>query len=171
MMMAVVYPRIGQHQDSTLSEADLELIEQVQKEAHLIYSETRFTNDVETIDESDIFDHYRLRVPCEVLTYELTEDQSSPRDNFYFSLDELRRYRLSQIYEIENVPEEEIISVSLSSLTDADLNPTARELDEFFVQSIYGELQENQVRTWLGSATARYVYYFGEQQNADDTIT
>ena len=46
-------------------------------------------------------DNHRLRVPCEVLTYELTgirpedaDDRASPdpRDNRYFTLDELRAF-------------------------------------------------------------------------------
>jgi hypothetical protein len=46
-----------------------DLIVQVQREAHLAYTETRYTDDV---DDPGTPDQYRLRVPCEVLTYELT---------------------------------------------------------------------------------------------------
>ena len=55
-------------------------------------------------------------MPCEVLTYELTgispedvDDRVSPdpRDNRYFTLDELRRFRLSLVHQTsgETVPE------------------------------------------------------------------
>ena len=97
---AVVYPRIGQFSDDILSADSLDLIRRVQQERHLAYTETRYTADYEPSD----LDDYRLRVPCEVLTYELTgigpEDaddlaSSDPRDNFYFMLDELRRFQIS----------------------------------------------------------------------------
>lgn len=100
--VAVVYPRLGQFQDPTLPANSLNLIHQVQRETHLAYTETRYTQDVDTAES------YRLRVPCEVLTYELTgispedaSDRSSPdpRDNRYFDLDELRRFRLSPVYQ------------------------------------------------------------------------
>lgn len=107
--VAVVYPRLGQFEDSTLSTDAVNLIRQVQRETHLAYTETRFTNDVKSADS------YRLRVPCEVLTYELTgispEDagdrsSSDPRDNRYFAIDELRRYQLSLVHQStgESVP-------------------------------------------------------------------
>ncbi len=100
--VAAVYPRIGRHADPSLPLGAEALIAQVQGEMHLAYAETRYTNDV---DEQD---SYRLRVPCEVLTYELTglspEDaddraSSDPRDNRYFTLDELRRFRLSLVHQ------------------------------------------------------------------------
>jgi RHS repeat-associated protein len=109
--VAVVYPRLGQFEDSTLSAESLALIRQVQKESHLAYTETRFTNDVEEADS------HRLRVPCEVLTYELTgirpEDESDrlttdPRDNLYFSIDELRRFRLSLLHQAAGEAVQEI---------------------------------------------------------------
>ena len=100
--VAVVYPRLGRFEDNTLSTESLALIRQVQKESHLAYTETRFTNDVEAADS------HRLRVPCEVRTYELTgirpedaDDRLSAnlRDNLYFSIDELRRFRLSLVHQ------------------------------------------------------------------------
>jgi RHS repeat-associated protein len=104
---AVVYLRIGRHVDETLPGGAEGLIAQVQGELHLSYTENRYTNDV------DDPDHYRLRVPCEVLTYELTgispEDESDrrtsdPRDNRYFTLDELRRFRLSPEHQTDGAP-------------------------------------------------------------------
>ena len=111
--VAVVYPRLGQFEDNTLPADALALIRRVQQETHLAYTETRYTNDV--ADPADP-DNYRLRVPCEALTHELTglnpedaDDRLSPdpRDNRYFTLDELRRFRLSPVHQAagEVVPE------------------------------------------------------------------
>ena len=100
--VAVVYPRLGQFEDNSLPADALALIHRVQQETHLAYTENRYTNDVADPD------NYRLRVPCEVLTYELTgirsedaDDLLSPdlRDNRYFMLDELRRFRLSLVHQ------------------------------------------------------------------------
>ncbi|MCP4308929.1 MAG: hypothetical protein GY788_29475, partial [bacterium] len=108
--VAVVYPRIERHEDTTLPPGAENLIAQVQTEMHLAYTETRYTNDV--ADPSDA-DNYRLRVPCEALTYELTgisptdesdRESADPRDNLYFTLDELRRFRLSEVHQTEGTP-------------------------------------------------------------------
>ena len=108
--VTIAYPRFGQFEDNTLPVEAVGLIRRVQQETHLGYTETRYTNDVEEANT------YRLRVPCEVLTYELTglgpEDaddllSSDRRDNRYFTLDELRRFRLSLVHQAagETVPE------------------------------------------------------------------
>jgi Insecticide toxin TcdB middle/C-terminal region len=72
--VAVVYPRLGKFDDDVnlaagLTDA-LTLIDQVQQESHLAYSETRYTEDFGTKPADTIAaqDNYRLRVPCEVLT-------------------------------------------------------------------------------------------------------
>ena len=100
--VAVVYPRLGQHVDSTLPSGTEALIATVQRERHVAYTETRYTND------SEDSDHHRLRAPCEVLTYELAgispEDQgdlasADPRDNRYFAIDEWRAFRLSEVHQ------------------------------------------------------------------------
>ena len=100
--VAAVYPRISQFDADGLQPGDLDLIRNVQRELHLAYTENRFTQDV---DETDT---HRLRQPCEVLTYELTGHRAKmkaiaprpdPRDNRYFTLDELRRYRLSPVHQ------------------------------------------------------------------------
>jgi Salmonella virulence plasmid 65kDa B protein/Insecticide toxin TcdB middle/N-terminal region/Insecticide toxin TcdB middle/C-terminal region len=94
--VAVVYPRLGYHVDPTLPVGAEGLVSKVQRELHLSYTENRFTNDV---DDSDKPDNYRLRLPCEVMTYELTgvgpedaDDQTTPDviDNRYFTIYELR---------------------------------------------------------------------------------
>ncbi len=99
--VAVVYPRIGTHSDTSLPGETNTLINQVQKKIHLAYTETRFTDDV---DGPVDMGNYRLPLPCEVLTYELTgidpEDaddiaSDDPKDNLYFSLNELQKLNLS----------------------------------------------------------------------------
>jgi YD repeat-containing protein len=104
--VSAVYPRLGVHEDATLPVGAEDLIAGVQQELHLSYHERRFTNDVD--DPVGDSDNYRLRLPCEVLVYELTgmnpEDAqdittADPRDNRYFSIDELRSYRLSEFHQ------------------------------------------------------------------------
>ena len=108
--VAVVYPRLGQFQDDSLSQKDLDLIHLVQQEQHLAYTETRYSDDFgdQAKDAESAKDNHRLRLPCEVLTYELTGlspedtddiDSPDPRDNRYFTLDELRRFRLSDVHQ------------------------------------------------------------------------
>ncbi|MBK8639514.1 MAG: toxin [Chromatiaceae bacterium] len=109
--VTVVYPRLGQFEDEALPPETVALIRSVQRERHVAYAETRYTNDVVEPDT------YRLRAPCEALTYELTgispedaDDQLTPnaRDNRYFTLDELRGLRLSEVHQTEGVAVPEI---------------------------------------------------------------
>jgi RHS repeat-associated protein len=81
--VAVAYPRIGQQEDETLPQGAESLIALVQQERHLVYTENHFTNDAIADD------HYRLRLPCEVKTYELTG--VAPAEGFYYTLEELRQ--------------------------------------------------------------------------------
>ena len=110
--VSVVYPRIRKEVDSTLLEDAhaLKLIQHVQSELHLAYTETRYTIDVPGPGSTDP-DNYRLRLPYEVLTYELTgnltgvipQDENHPQPpaeiaDRYFTLEELRDYQLSDRY-------------------------------------------------------------------------
>jgi RHS repeat-associated protein len=84
--------------DFDLTSQDLDLIRAVQAEQHLAYSETRYTDDVIAPPAgASLIQQYRLRVPCEVQTYELTGIKPSP-GKFYFELANLRRYVLSKRY-------------------------------------------------------------------------
>lgn len=96
---AVVYPRRGHFEDGALPPDAIALIRSVQRESHVAYSETRYTNDV--LDP----DNCRLRVPCEVLTYELTGVASAQA---YFTIDELRGLRLSLVHQPAGEPLAEI---------------------------------------------------------------
>lgn len=119
--VSVVYPRLGEHVDATLpNNPDINaeaLIKQVQGEMHVAYTETRFTNDVnDPVDPvNPVYpDNYRLRVPYEVLNYELTgispedNDDIDPLDKLYFSLDELQRFQLSSVHQATGEPVMEI---------------------------------------------------------------
>ncbi len=101
--VAVVYPRLGKFEDDAkladgLTDA-LTLISQVQQETHIAYSETRYTEDFGTkpADTIAALDNHRLRVPCEVLTYELTGIK--PKSGLHFTLDELQAFRLSLVHQ------------------------------------------------------------------------
>jgi RHS repeat-associated protein len=110
---AVAYPRVRPFTEeaSPLPPNTEALIRQVQAELHIGYTETRYTNDV------DLEDHYRLRLPFEVSTFEVTgicpqdeDDRTSadPWDDIYFTLEELRRFRLSETYQTEGIDVETI---------------------------------------------------------------
>ena len=87
--VAAVYPRRGQHTDPALGTEQLALIRAVQRERHLAYTETRFTDELPV----DV-DTNRLPAPCEVRSYELTGIDLSAGDR-YFSAPFFRSYRLS----------------------------------------------------------------------------
>jgi len=57
---------------------------------------------------------------------------------------------------------------SLSVFDDVLANPDRAALAAFFGAQAFNE---NPARQWLGTATARHVYYFGEIQNQDGSIT
>jgi RHS repeat-associated protein len=110
---AVAYPRVRpfEREETLLTSETVNLIRQVQTELHVGYTETQYTNDV------DAGDRYRLRQPCEVSTFEVKgirpqdEDDratSDPWDDVYFTLEELRRFRLSETYQAEGIEVETI---------------------------------------------------------------
>ncbi|MBK7410063.1 MAG: hypothetical protein IPJ40_19630 [Saprospirales bacterium] len=65
------------------------LIQSVQRELHIAYAENQYTNDV--VSASD----YRLRVPCEVKTYELSGFAPNVGGH-YFNLAYWKNFRLSE---------------------------------------------------------------------------
>jgi RHS repeat-associated protein len=93
--IAVAYGRTttGQHAGLPASDAiDIDLIDEVQAETHIAYTETRYTNDA--IAGTAPVRHHRLRLPCEVRTYEIT---GLPKPvNFYFDIDTLCKHALSE---------------------------------------------------------------------------
>ncbi|MEZ4773644.1 MAG: SpvB/TcaC N-terminal domain-containing protein [Bacteroidia bacterium] len=91
--LAVAYPRweSADFDDPLFPNGSVKLIQGVQAEMHIAYTESRFTAD---IDQPTT---YRLRMPAEVLSYELTGVKPQP-GNRYFRLDALRQYQFSQVY-------------------------------------------------------------------------
>ena len=60
---------------------------------------------------------------------------------------------------------------SLTGFTDALANPDQNALTAFFVENNYDESSAaNPAKTWLGNATVRHLYYFGEVKKPDGTI-
>jgi RHS repeat-associated protein len=110
--VAVVYPRIREHQDASLPPGAQDLINRVQSDKHLIYKETHFTNDVDGFAEPDEqlllasdINNYRLRIPCEISTFEVTGISAT---DFYFELEELTQLRLSQKYQQKGLEPSEL---------------------------------------------------------------
>lgn len=133
---AVAYPRVRpfSNESSSLSSETEALIRQMQAEIHISYTETKYTNDV------DLEEHYRLRLPYEVGTYELTgirpqdeddRETTNPWDDIYFTLEELRRFRLSEIYQNAG---EEVEDIPYHHLPDR-INPQKRRVEQ--IRTLY----------------------------------
>ncbi|ULL16718.1 toxin [Paenibacillus sp. H1-7] len=103
--ITVVYPRHGKFtdEDHLLRDDATDLIRRVQLEMHMSYIETYYTNDIPRIDPArPDKDNYRLRLPYEAMTYELTgaDFQAGVGSSFrYLTLKELRDYMLSENYQ------------------------------------------------------------------------
>jgi RHS repeat-associated protein len=94
--VAVGYPRRGRYDNDPLDPApltleQLALVREVQRELHVMYSESSFTAELPPGDD------HRLPAPCEVRTYELTGVNPSAGHNRYFTLADLRSLRLSPV--------------------------------------------------------------------------
>ncbi|MEO0572879.1 MAG: SpvB/TcaC N-terminal domain-containing protein [Bacteroidota bacterium] len=92
--LTVTYPRIGQHEDTSLSTAQLALIYGVQTESLIVFAKNNFSNDIIATDT------YRLRVPTESKTYEITGLR--PMEGLYFSLDEIKAHAITE--SVEEIP-------------------------------------------------------------------
>jgi RHS repeat-associated protein len=97
--ITVNYPRIKPETDADFAE-QLGLIRMVQSEMHTMYLETRYTDDVLiAVNPREPLLYHSLRLPCEVLTYELTglQDPTVNTDpsNRYFTIEYLRKLKLS----------------------------------------------------------------------------
>ena len=99
--VAIGYPRLGTSLPPGLP-ADTRrdgLIGAVQSELHIAYSETRYTSDVvlpaRVPPSANAVRHHRLRLPCEVKTYEISGLTRLPR-GAYYQIAELRRHALCE---------------------------------------------------------------------------
>ena len=94
--IAIGYPRWQAGNFIGLPRPDL--IAQVQNELHIVYSETRYTQDVVLPDPrtraNQAIRHHRLRLPWEVRTYEIT-GLAKPV-GAYFDINKLRQYALCE---------------------------------------------------------------------------
>jgi RHS repeat-associated protein len=139
--VAIAYPRFGTFENDVnlakgLSEA-LSLIKQVQKEeTHLAYSETRYTEDFGTklTDKVAALDNHRLRLPCEMLTYELTGIK--PESGLHFTLDELRAFQLSLRHQKSGKPVLEIPYHQIPSRLTAEKRLVEHIRTLFFAENL-----------------------------------
>ncbi|CAH1073239.1 SpvB/TcaC N-terminal domain-containing protein [Candidatus Nitrotoga sp. 1052] len=142
--VAVVYPRLGKFEDDAgladgLTDA-LFLIRQVQKEeTHLAYSETRYTEDFEIkpADKNTASDNHRLRLPCEVLNYELTGIKPQKT---YFTLNELRVFQLSFVYQKSGTPVPDIPYHQLPNRTTPEKRLVEHARTLYFAENLVDPL-------------------------------
>ena len=93
--IAVGYRRVRPFSEPEFTQDQVKLIRDVQAEQHLAYTETSYTNDaIQPASGTAMEQHYRLRLPAEVQTYELTG--FTPASGFYFDLADLRTYHLTE---------------------------------------------------------------------------
>lgn len=90
--IAIAYGRVASNQNANQPQAGL--IDQVQQATHIVYTETRYTDDVilptAGSGTANPTRHHRLRLPYEVRTYEIT---GIPKPtNRYFNIGDLRKY-------------------------------------------------------------------------------
>jgi RHS repeat-associated protein len=94
--IVIGYPRFRKGQNS--NQPNPGLIDAVQAEEHIAYSEIRYTDDcLRSLSGGGVLKHHRLRLPCEVLTYEL-KGFKKETTRFYYHLEDFRAYDLSEIY-------------------------------------------------------------------------
>ena len=138
------YPRVRPHADPALDDTQLSLIRRVQAELHVAYTETHFTNDVpQDLAGGATVDDYRLRVPCEVLSYELTG--ITPGLGRYFTIEELRGYALSAV-----LPGQGTVPVASLQYHELARDGAAKRLVEhartlFFRDDLSGHLPSGQL--------------------------
>ncbi|HKU77697.1 MAG TPA: SpvB/TcaC N-terminal domain-containing protein [Pyrinomonadaceae bacterium] len=181
--IAVGYRRVRPFSDPEFTQDQINLIRNVQAEQHLAYTETRYTNDaIQPVSGTSTNQHYRLRMPAEVQTYELTG--FAPAAGFYFDLADLRTYHLTdadqgsqQVEEIEyhelansNVQQKRKVEHSVTLYFDEDLKtPLAHgELNHLglvfenyklalttsLLESVLGNRFDDAVRTALDTPSA-----------------
>lgn len=130
--VAVVYQRTGEYSDSMLTADQNELIKNIQQERHLSYTENHYTNDID--DDIDEPNNYRLRLLCEATIYELTG--INPQNDFYFSIDELCGYQLSDIYQTTGIAVKEINYQDVFDPSTPQKRPAEQRRTLFFAENL-----------------------------------
>lgn len=104
--VAVVYPRLNPYQDATLDTHTVSLINEVQAQLHVAYTENHFTHAVlpenPESPDSDLnshLDRYHLPLPSEVRSYELTGLTLQASNNNYITRKQLQYLQLSTEYQ------------------------------------------------------------------------
>ena len=148
--LAIAYPR---WQDVTLNDPLLPdgteaLIQSVQRELHITYAENRYTNDI--VSASD----YRLRVPCEVKTYELSGFAPNVGGH-YFDLAYWKAFRLSETIQAAGTA---VVEIDYHQ-TAAPQEPTKRLVEQvrilYFADDLHAPLPFGQLNR-LGLAYETY---------------
>lgn len=94
--VAIGYPRQRMFADPALP-AHVALIREVQREQHIAYTETHYTDDaIDAAGGTAPVKFHRLRMPCEMQAFELTG--FTPAAGIYFDLADLRSCALSTSY-------------------------------------------------------------------------
>ncbi|MEV5010074.1 SpvB/TcaC N-terminal domain-containing protein [Streptomyces sp. NPDC055692] len=148
--VTVGYPRWQPtpQSDPPLTNGAGALIAAVQGELHLAYAERRFTRD-----RTDDPDYYRLRLPCEEQTYELTGVRlADAGDGRYVTLDRLRAFRLSEHYQTAGTAVSTIAYHELPDRTKPQKRLVQQTRSLFFDDALAGPLP-------LGELTAHALPY------------
>jgi RHS repeat-associated protein len=145
--VAAVYPRLGALAEPGIDAETLARIHGVQAELHLAYTETHFTDEpVREGEPASTADH-RLPAPCETLTYELTGvgpaspadgATADPVDDRYFTLGELRRYRLSDT--LPDQGQESVASVEYHEQPASGAGPSRRLVEHALTRYFQDDL-------------------------------
>jgi RHS repeat-associated protein len=132
--VTVVYPRIGSYSDNILTPDQNTLIHNVQNERHLTYTENRYSRKDDTFIDIDDPNDYRLRLLCETTVYELTG--INPGNGFYFSLDELCGYWLSDVYQTAGAAVTEIMYHEITNPENPQKRPVEQTRTLFFAPNL-----------------------------------
>jgi len=123
--VAIVYARLNPYQDTSLDSSTISLINQVQTQLHIAYTENHFTNDVlpesAELPDGDLegdFDNYHLPLPSEVRSYELTGLRLQASNNNYVTRKQLQGLQLSTEYQTTGV---EVIPLDYEKTADPTL--------------------------------------------------
>ncbi|MEU1081574.1 SpvB/TcaC N-terminal domain-containing protein [Streptomyces sp. NPDC005908] len=145
--VTVGYPRQTgvEPADPLLPHEATALMSALQGELHLSYVERRVTGDLRPSE----VDSHRLRLPCEVRTYELT---GVAPEGAYFTLGRLRGFRLSEHYQSAGTPVAELAYHELPNRTQPQKRLVEHLRTLFFDQALTGPLP-------FGAFAARAMVY------------